>query len=314
VEVETFGAGLSHRPGEAGADLATADAQGAKESACLPTDAPWLYRRWMRAAERSEVVGYRDAVRAGPAPDAVAQLATDGTESGELRLAFATAVASVGLDEREQADLATFAAAIPAAVQVARRLAVERQLRAQAEHQARHDALTGLANRRQLLDDTAAALAADASCLELTLLEVTGLRELAGTVGHAAADRLLVMVADRIAAAAGERDFSELRLPADLVSQVPFSDRAAALVAGTIATATRLGLHTTARGVDSDAHAAALRDMGCSAGQGEHVALTVEGVKAGRYLWATGLLSEALHPPADVVVLARQRERRRRTT
>lgn len=559
-------------------ELATADAQGTKETACLPIDTPWLYRRWMRAAERSEVFGYRDAVQAGPAPDAVAQLATDGAESGELRLAFATAVTSVGLDERERADLATFAAAIPAAVQIARRQAVERQLRAQAEHQARHDALTGLANRRQLLDDTAAALAADASCVELTLLEVTGLRELAGTVGHAAADRLLVMVADRIAAAAGEGDVaarleggrfalastaaraagssaadrlravlaapvelpsgavalttvagsavtsaeedaaellrraevalaaaheapsrvarydhaidvesaprmmlvtglleaiaagrlhlgyqlardlvtgeprsveavpswggsafgsftaddlldlvgadvpglqaayldwllstalqdrrgwerqgvgvpvavrlprrslldpalprrvsealaaaeipadqlivsvddalptarlldvtevvtslagrgiliavdrlsmieqipilpvSELRLPADLVSQVPFSDRAAALVAGTIATATRLGLHTTARGVDSDAHATALRDMGCSAGQGEHVALTVEGVKAGRYLWATGLLSEALHPPADVVVLARQRERRRRTT
>jgi EAL domain-containing protein (putative c-di-GMP-specific phosphodiesterase class I) len=107
---------------------------------------------------------------------------------------------------------------------------------------------------------------------------------------------------------------SQLRLPADLVSALPTSDRAAALVAGTIATASRLGLHTTARGVDTEAHAAALRDMGCRAGQGEHVALTVEGVKAGRYLWATGLLSEALHPPADVVVLARQRERRRRTT
>lgn len=537
----------------------------------------WLYRRWVLAAE-PEFIGFGHAAGPGPAPVAVADLAVDGTYCGQLRLAFTTAVASVGLDEREQADLATFAAALPAALQVARRQATEKRLRADAEHQARRDALTGLANRRQLLDIAAAAMDTDACRVELTLLEVTGLRELASTVGHAAADRLVVQAAERVAAVASEHELaarldggrfallttaapiadssaaerlravlsapvelpsgavaltavagmavgpadgdaaellrraevalaaahdapsrlacyeqsidvesvprmmlvtgllealragrlhlgyqlardlvtgeptsveavpswagsafgsftaddlldlvgadvpglqaaylewllstvladrhgwgrqgvgvpvavrlprrclldpalpgrvsaalaeaevpadqlvvsvddalptatlldvtevvtaladrgvqiavdrlsvieqiptlpvSQLRLPADLVSEVPSSDRAAALVAGTIATAVRLGLHTTARGVDTEAHAAALRDMGCSAGQGEHVALTVEGVKAGRYLWATGLLSEALHPSADVVVLARQRERRRRTT
>lgn len=559
-------------------ELTTAEDETPDSAARAVSMRTWLYRRWVRATDRTEVVGYRDAVQPGPVADAVANLVTDGTAGGQLRLAFTTTVASVGLDEREQADLATFAAAVPAAVQVARRQAVERRLRADAEHQARHDALTGLANRRRLLDDAAIALAADASRVELTLLEVTGLRELAGTVGHAAADRLVTMVADRIAAAAGERDLAarldggrfallstaapgtdsmaadrlravlaapvelpsgavalttvagmavaptdgdaaellrradvalatahntpsrlacyepaidvesvprmmlvtgllealragqlhvgyqlardlvtgeptsveavpswvdsasgsctaddlldlvgadvpglqaayldwllstvltdrhswgrqgvgvpvavrlprrslldpalpglvsaaladaevpagqlivsvddalptatlldvtdvvttlagrgvqiavdrlsmieqiptlpvdQLRLPADLVSQVASNARAAALVAGTIATATRLGLHTTARGVDTEAHANALRDMGCSAGQGEHVAVIVGGVKAGRYLWATGLLSEALHPAADVVVLARQRERRRRTT
>lgn len=556
-------------------ELATLDGEMPEADA---TRRAWLYRLWVGTARRSEVLGYRDSVQPGPDADAVADLVIDGKVCGQLRLAFATAVASVGLDEREQADLATFAAALPAAVQVARRQAVERRLRAEAEHQARHDALTGLANQRQLLREAGAALAGGASRVELTLLEVTGLRELAGTVGHAAADRLVVAVAERVAAlamddemaarldgarfailstavacarpsaserlraalvapaqlpsgavalttvtgtAGGEagcdaaellrraevalaaahdapsrsvgyeqtidvesvprtmlvtglleavragqlrvsyqlaRDLvtgeptsveavlswadptsgvlteddllelvgadvpdlqaayldwllstvladrggwerqgvgvpvavrlprrslldpalpqrvaaalddspvsadqlvvsvddalptaalldvtevvselakhgvqiavdrlsmieqiptlpvSQLRLPADLVSGVPSSDRSAALVAGTIATATRLGLQTTARGVDTEAHARALRDMGCAAGQGEHVALTVGGVKAGRYLWATGLLSEALHPAADVVVLARRRDRRRSTS
>ena len=104
---------------------------------------------------------------------------------------------------------------------------------------------------------------------------------------------------------------SELRLPEDLVSAVPAGGRPAALVAGAIATAAGLGLGTTARGVHSEGHAVALRAMGCQAGQGDHVALTVDGIKAGRYLWATGLLSEALHPPANVVELSQQRDRRR---
>ena len=573
-----------------------------------PRRRSWLYRHTLRAAEPG-VFGTSTALPPGPKPDAVADIASTAERFGQLRLAFGTSVASSGLDEREQADLATFAAAVPAALQVARRQAAEQRLRAEAEHTATHDPLTGLPNRQHLLDVTARALArvasggtlvatggtdadadadADAGArararvrvrVELTLVEVTGLRELASAVGHAAADRLIVGVAERLAgaatgsvltarldggcfavltadrsigAAAGPdtalrlrrllaapirlpsgpvtlttvtatatgrgaddadellrqaevtlavahrtrsrsatydqaadvestprmmlvgalaealragtldvcyqlaRDLvtgkpasveaqpcwtspthghftaddlldlvsvdvpglqaaylswllptvlgdqhgwvrqgvgapvairlplrclldpalpdrvagaladaavpadqlvicvddalptaafldvtevasaiadlgvriavdrlsvleqlptlpvHELRLAADLVSEVSTSHRAAALVAGAIATAASLGLHTTARGVESDAQAGILRDMGCSAGQGDHVALTVDGVRAGRYLWATGLLSDALHPNAEVVVLARQRDRRRR--
>lgn len=103
---------------------------------------------------------------------------------------------------------------------------------------------------------------------------------------------------------------SQLRLPAETTSLVLSSPRAAALVEGTVATASRLGLQTTARGVDSEALAIALRDIGCCAGQGDHVAPTMDAEQAGRYVWAAGLASEAMHPPADVVVLARRRQRR----
>lgn len=547
------------------------------ESATTPS---WFYRRRSQGLGTEEF-GFADEIgRLEPAADAEAVLDDGGSVRGYLRLGFAASVASIGLDEREQADLVTFAAAIPAAVQVARQQAIQRRLRADAEHRALHDSLTGLPNRRHLLDVAVPRLASSLSPgggLELTLVEVTSLPELARTVGHASGDRLLVLAAARLAevaapdgfaarldgdrfallrasadpaprtatpqrlrellaepvelpsgtvalttvaatasadrteaagellrrgevslavarrtpgrvasydqaldvestpqlmlgaglldglrtgrlhvgyqlardlitgeptsiealpswtsagtgsfsgadllelvsidvpdlqtsymrwlltsvlddrlawrrqgvgvpvavrlprrclldpqlpsrvlgelrnagiaadqliiciddalpmataldvtevahklAAAGVRiavdrlsileqlpslPVSELRLPEDLVSAVPAGGRPAALVAGAVATATGLGLGTTARGVDSEEHALALRAMGCQAGQGDHVALTVDGIKAGRYLWATGLLSEALYPPANVVELSQQRDRRRR--
>ena len=541
---------------------------------------PWLYRRCGRV-DAAEEVGFADEIGGlGFAADASAVLDDGAAVRGSLRLAFTAAVASIGLDEREQADLATFAAAVPAAVQVAREQAIQRRLRAEAEHRALHDSLTGLPNRRQLLEVAIPQREASLSVgegLELTLVEVTGLAELARTVGHASGDRLLALAAERVRTVAVENGFAarldggrfallaafnkpaietaaarrlrqllaepvnlpsgtvalttvaataragrddsagellrraevalaaarrapervasydealdvestpqlmlgaalldalragqiqilyqlardlitgeptsieampswtgaeggtfsgddllelvsidipdlqisyvrwllasvlddrrawtrqgvgvpvavrlprrclidprlpsrmlaalrdagiaadqivvcvddalatamaldvtevvgqlanagiriavdrlsileqlptlpvdELRLPEELVSAVPGGGRAAALVAGAIATAAELGLRTTARGVHSEEHTVALRAMGCEAGQGEHVALTVDGVKAGRYLWATGLLSEALHPPANVVELADRRDRRRR--
>lgn len=530
----------------------------------------WLYRRHLKPGADEEV-GFGDATGQRLAADAVAPLGSGENGIGELRLGFVGAVRSKGLDEREQGDLAAFAAAIPAALLVAHRHTQERRLRARAEYQAHHDSLTGLANRRQLLDVAAHRLGGAEVDVRLTMLEVTGLRELARTVGHAAVDRLLVQVAQRITGAAenGElvaridtgrfallgitdtgsaaerlrqalsdplvlssgavavttaiggaaapapvgadellrraevalaaahsapdriaayeqtvdveslprmmlvtrlrdglragalemayrpaRDLvsraptsveavpvwkdpqlgsfdtddllelasadvsglhaayvdwllttvladchrwavrgagmpvavrlprrslldptlpslvarhlsaaavpadrlivsvddamatatpmdvtgvvsgladlgvviavdrlsllehlpllpvDQLRLPAEVTSLVLTSPRAAALVEGTIATASRLGLQTTARGVDSEALATALRDMGCCAGQGDHIAIAMDGEQTGRYVWAAGVASEALHSPADVVVLARRRQRR----
>lgn len=562
------------------ADVVEIELVPARDELSKSATAPsWLYRRRSQGVDTEEF-GFADEIgRLEPVADAEAILDDGAAIRGYLRLGFAASVASIGLDEREQADLVTFAAAIPAAVQVAREQAIQRRLRADAEHQARHDSLTGLPNRRHLLEVAVPRLADSSSpggSLELTLVEVTGLPELARTVGHASGDRLLVLAAARVAevaspdgfaarldgdrfallrapaastpatstsqrlrellaqpvelpsgtvalttvaatasadrtetagellrraevalavarrtpgrvasydqaldvestpqlmlgaglldalragrlhvdyqlardlitgeptsiealpswtsagtgsfsgadllelvsidvpelqtsyvrwllnsvledllawrqqgvgvpvavrlprrclldpqlpsrvlgelrgggiaadqlvvcvddalpmataldvtevthklAAAGIRiavdrlsileqlptlPVSELRLPEDLVSAVPAGGRPAALVTGAIATATGLGLGTTARGVHSEGHALALRAMGCQAGQGDHVALTVDGIKAGRYLWATGLLSEALHPPANVVELSQQRDRRR---
>lgn len=543
------------------------------EVAVPGSDRTWLYRRQLRPVEKEES-GFGDAVETRLEADATAPLGSERINIGELRLSFAGAVRSTGLDDREQGDLAAFAAAVPAALQAAHRHATERRLRAHAEHQARHDTLTGLANRRRLLDEVTRRLGIVGTDTRLTLLEVTGLRELARTVGHAAVDRLIVQVAERLTAAteddelvarldagrfavvggatgsAAERlrlalagplllssgavavttavgtaaaqapvdpaellrraevalaaahsspsrttayeqtvdvesvprmmlvtrlrsslqagalgmgyelardlvnraptsletvpvwedrqlgsfdaddlldlanadvaglhvayvdwllttvledchgwsgrgaslpvavrlprralldptlptlptlvarhlaaaavpadrlivcvddamaaaallditgvvsaladlgvqiavdrltvlehvpqlPVSQLRLPAETTALVLSSPRAAALVEGTVATAARLGLQTTARGVDSEALANALRNMGCGAGQGGHIAAAMDAATAGRYVWAAGVTSEAMHPPADVVVLARRRQHRR---
>ena len=533
-------------------------------------DRSWLYR-WQRSEQDRWVVGHPDQVGRHPAPRATASLIGSEVDRGELRLGFDTVVTSAGLEEREQADLHTFAAAIPAVLEVARQQETERRLRVTAEHLATHDALTGLPNLHRLLETCTEYLALGRREGRLTIVEVCGLRELGGTVGHAALDRVLLEVSGRVRAAAvvgdvaarldggrfallsaaesdpagrlihalaspvplpsgtvalrtvtgdapaparpdaaewlrraevalaaahrtpdraasydpvldvestprmilvtalqealrcgelrvryqlarnlatgqpvsvealpawssrssgqlGQDDLLDLvsvdvpglqrsyvrwllsrvledqrewfrrgvgvpvavrlprrslvdpalpalvereladadaaaerlvvcvddalpdsasldvteivhalsehgvqisvdrlsvleelptlpvdrlRLPVSLVSLVTRNDRAAALVAGSVATASRLGLETTARGVDTEEDAVALRDMGCLAGQGEHVALPVESAKAGRYLWATGLLSEALHPAGEVIPLNARRTRPR---
>jgi diguanylate cyclase (GGDEF)-like protein len=86
-------------------------------------------------------------------------------------------------------------------------------------HQAQHDPLTGLANRSVLLERLERALADAAgrnrpqSALSATpaehagtllLLDLDGFKEVNNTLGHPAGDELLVQVADRLRAAAGE--------------------------------------------------------------------------------------------------------------
>ena len=177
--------------------------------------------------------------------------------------------------------------------------------------------------RRALLDPTlpilvarhlsAAAVPADRLIVSVddamaaaALLDVTGVVSALADLGvQVAVDRLSVLEHLPLL------PVSQLRLPAEMTALVLTSPRAAALVEGTVATAARLGLQTTARGVDSEALATALRDMGCCAGQGEHIATTMDHVQVGRYVWAAGVTSEAMHPPADVVVLARRRQHRR---
>ena len=77
------------------------------------------------------------------------------------------------------------------------RVELERELRAlaaQREHDANHDPLTGLANRRKLFGRLEAAIAeAKAGRLKLPLLliDLDHFKELNDTLGHQAGDRLL---------------------------------------------------------------------------------------------------------------------------
>jgi diguanylate cyclase (GGDEF)-like protein len=69
------------------------------------------------------------------------------------------------------------------------------------DHRARHDALTGLSNRTGLVDAVETRLAAmtgSGETLALLFLDLDGFKTVNDTYGHAAGDRLLTMVADRL--------------------------------------------------------------------------------------------------------------------
>jgi diguanylate cyclase (GGDEF)-like protein len=81
------------------------------------------------------------------------------------------------------------------------------------EHQAAHDALTGLANRTQLDKELAAAtrLARVRGSVALVLIDLDRFREVNDTLGHARGDEVVVEMAARLSALTG---------PTDLVARV----------------------------------------------------------------------------------------------
>ena len=79
-----------------------------------------------------------------------------------------------------------------------------RSLAAQREHDAMHDPLTGLANRRRLfarLEDSTTAARAAKTKLSLLLIDLDHFKELNDTLGHQAGDRLLREIGPRLEAA-----------------------------------------------------------------------------------------------------------------
>jgi diguanylate cyclase (GGDEF)-like protein len=128
-----------------------------------------------------------------------------GAQIGVLRLRFRGAVT---LSERERYTLRTFASALCTAVRNASAYAeLERAAREHA-HAAAHDALTGLTNRRALLDRGNEQLRSrNADGVQaLLLIDLNHFKEVNDTLGHAAGDRVLIGVADRLRAAAGPDD------------------------------------------------------------------------------------------------------------
>jgi len=77
------------------------------------------------------------------------------------------------------------------------------------ESQALHDALTGLPNRRLLMDRLSLAIAharRNTSSMAVLFLDLDGFKQINDTLGHDAGDALLSMVADRLVAAVREED------------------------------------------------------------------------------------------------------------
>ncbi|MEV4621754.1 bifunctional diguanylate cyclase/phosphodiesterase [Asanoa sp. NPDC049573] len=140
---------------------------------------------------------------------------------GEFRLRFG---GPVTLNEMENYKLRTFASALNTAIHNATAYTELQRVAIVHAHDAAHDALTGLANRRQLIDQGQQLIAeghAD-GVLALLLLDLNHFKEVNDTLGHAAGDEVLKVVADRLKAAAR---------PTDLVSRLG-GDEFAVLLTG----------------------------------------------------------------------------------
>ncbi|MGK5737743.1 putative bifunctional diguanylate cyclase/phosphodiesterase [Micromonospora sp. URMC 103] len=124
---------------------------------------------------------------------------------GVLRLRFH---GPVQLSERESYTLRTFASALCTAVRNAQAYAELARVAEDHAHAASHDALTGLANRRHLLDEGTEQLSARHAdgVTALVLIDLNHFKEINDTLGHAAGDQVLVGVAERLREAAQPTD------------------------------------------------------------------------------------------------------------
>lgn len=122
---------------------------------------------------------------------------------GVLRLRFRV---EDKLSDHERCMLTTFAAGLSTAIRNAAAYAEVKRLAEQHVHDATHDALTDLPNRRQLHDRATAMLDREGGhgVVALMLLDLDHFKEVNDTLGHAAGDRVLVEVAERLTAVAGD--------------------------------------------------------------------------------------------------------------
>ncbi|MTK04893.1 bifunctional diguanylate cyclase/phosphodiesterase [Micromonospora sp. CP22] len=124
---------------------------------------------------------------------------------GMLRLRFH---GPVKLSEREHYTLYTFASALCTAIRNAQAYAELARVAEAHAHDATHDALTGLPNRRHLLDagnDHLHHRHAD-GVTALVLIDLNHFKEVNDTLGHTAGDQMLAAVAERLRAAAHAED------------------------------------------------------------------------------------------------------------
>src|SRR3989440_548475 len=148
--------------------------------------------------------GGESAIVAGPGPDGpvgprteVRILQVGGAEVGELRLHFPV---PRELSPREQMQLSAFADALAAALHDAASHRELQALSARSLHAASHDGLTGIANRDALLAKGNGALRVlpRETPVALLLVDIDHFKEVNDTLGHAAGDELLRILAGRM--------------------------------------------------------------------------------------------------------------------
>jgi diguanylate cyclase (GGDEF)-like protein len=104
-------------------------------------------------------------------------------------------------DDSTVATLQLMVGFLSAAMDHALAFEAKQALLAESNHRAHHDALTGLPNRTLFFDRVGSALAGAArrmAPLALLLLDLDGFKQVNDTLGHAAGDALLCVVADRL--------------------------------------------------------------------------------------------------------------------
>ncbi|MEV0153466.1 bifunctional diguanylate cyclase/phosphodiesterase [Micromonospora sp. NPDC050686] len=130
----------------------------------------------------------------------------DGTaDVGVLRLRFR---GPVELSERERYTLRTFTSALCTAVRNAQAYAELARAAEEHAYAATHDALTGLSNRRHLLEEGTEQLGERHAegVTALVLIDLNHFKEVNDTLGHSAGDQVLTQVADRLRAATRPED------------------------------------------------------------------------------------------------------------
>ncbi|MEH1130447.1 putative bifunctional diguanylate cyclase/phosphodiesterase [Micromonospora sp. CPCC 206061] len=208
----------------------------------------------------------------GPPPSAERVLGgRDGAPIGTLRLALP---APARLSAREESTLRAYAASLTTAIHNARAYAHIRELADRHHRDARIDPLTGLPNRRHLLDllddpDHAPTCGKAA----LALVDLNRFKEVNDTLGHAIGDQLLVEVAGRLNAAAEAADATVARLG---------GDEFAIVLHGLPAPAT--AVHRARRILDCLRQPVGLAGMQVTVQASAGVALTDDGTSAGELL------------------------------